>query len=123
MRNVSEIADPTPRIVGRWFVTPHAVERYIFRVRPGVGLSQARDEILQLAERAVRIRSAGDGIEDWRHPRFRQLFFRVNAKATSFRGDLPVLITVFVAGEDEEEIRTTSARLRSRLAHRFGGES
>lgn len=42
-------------IQGRWFITPHAVERYIERVRPTLDYDRALAELVELSDRAHEV--------------------------------------------------------------------
>lgn len=78
--------------VGRWFVTPHAVRRYIERVpgRREWTYGQARDEIVRESRHAHFVRCQVNGLELWRAGKPLRTRFLV---ARGFAG-LPQLVTV-----------------------------
>lgn len=39
-------------IAGRWFISPHAVRRYIARVHPGISYERGLQELVEASERA-----------------------------------------------------------------------
>jgi len=80
---------------GRWFVTPHAVRRYIERVDRRASYEEALDRLIDMSARAHRVRSLDDGTELWRVGRTDgKLRFRVRAGVD---GKLPQLVTVLFA--------------------------
>lgn len=81
------------RARGRWYVTPHAVERYIARVRPGVEYRQALGELISMSERAHFVKMRRDGNELWRGPKPRRLRFVVGYDQPG----KPQLVTVLFA--------------------------
>lgn len=74
--------------IGRWFITPHAVHRYIQRVRPMATYEQALNDLVRLSETAHLVRRDGD-TEHWR-AKGKRLRFRVAPSS----GELSVLMTV-----------------------------
>lgn len=78
---------------GRWFITPHAVERYRarFHRHDGVGYEAALAELIRLSETAHPVKRKGDGML-YRGPRPQRLRAIV---ADSSPGQLPVLLTVY----------------------------
>ena len=62
---------------GRWFITPHAVRRFIARINPGDTYEQALEQLIAMSERAHRTRVRPDGTEEWRGPKPLRLRFRV----------------------------------------------
>ena len=74
---------------GAWFITPHAVRRYIERIAPHLSYGQALAELISESERAHFVR-ADETCEQWRGAKPRRLRFRVA------RGEagLPQLVTV-----------------------------
>lgn len=89
----------TPQVRGRWFVTPHAVDRYIRRFAPGLTYERAREELILQSESAryVKTFTYGNraGYELWRGPRPRKFRYWV----APAEGGLPQLVTV-MAGHD-----------------------
>lgn len=80
--------------VGRWFVTPHAVQRYRERVDPSVSYEQALGALVHLSERAHFVKRREDGVECWRVGRADgHLRLRVQPQADG----LPQLLTVLPA--------------------------
>lgn len=75
---------------GRWFVTPHAVARYIERIAPGLTYEQARARIIRDSERAHRVKVV-DGVEHWRGPRPLRVQYRIGPG----EGDLPAVVSVY----------------------------
>ena len=80
--------------VGRWFVTPHAVQRYRERVDPSLSYDGALCALVVLSERAHFVKRREDGVEHWRVGRSDgHLRFRVQPQPTG----LPQLLTVLPA--------------------------
>lgn len=77
---------------GRFFVTPHAVRRYVSRVRPGLTYEQALGALLQAAESAHYVRDSDGGAAIWRasraHGRVRFVVM------PGVPGRLPVIVTI-----------------------------
>lgn len=77
---------------GRFFVTPHAVDRY--RERTGqrhLSYEQALGAVIQLSERARRVKPWGRGLTLYRGPKPHRLRLLVNEAARP----LPALITIY----------------------------
>lgn len=77
-------------IDGPWFITPHAVQRYIERCRPRASYEEALHELVELSRGAVRKKTLESGAELWRGPkplRLRMVVDRGN-------GGAPQLVTV-----------------------------
>ncbi len=75
---------------GKWFITPHAVRRYIDRVDRFATYEQALEVLIQWSERAKRKKEIAPGVWLYRGPRPLRLRLRV-----SHAGDrLPQLLTV-----------------------------
>lgn len=74
---------------GRWFVTPHAVRRYITRVHPWMTYEQALSAIIKDSMRAHFVR-ADHGSELWRGPKPHRVRYRIASREAG----LPQLITV-----------------------------
>ena len=63
-----------------WTVTPHAVRRYIERVRHGASFAKARSELIWMLERAHFVKPLLNGIELWRGPKPLRLRLRVDGR-------------------------------------------
>jgi len=80
-------------VKGQVFITPHAVERYVERIRPGISYERALTELIAICERAHAVKEIEAGLWLWRGPKPRRLRLRV-----STRGDgAPQLVTVLTA--------------------------
>lgn len=77
---------------GRWFVTPHAVERYRERVED-VSYADALASLVAESERAHPVREIEPGLWLWRGAKPRRLRFRVSTHGPG----LPQLVTVLEA--------------------------
>lgn len=81
--------------VGRWFVTPHAVQRYRDRIDPQASYEKALGVLIHLTARAHFVRPTREGAELWRlSGADGRLRFIVRA---SELGALPQLLTVLPA--------------------------
>jgi hypothetical protein len=80
-------------------VTPHAVERYIARVRTGIEYRRALGELISMSERAHFVKTRRDGYELWRGPPPRRLRFVVGSNMPG----KPQLLTVLFAFDRERE--------------------
>jgi|WetSurMetagenome_2_1015567.scaffolds.fasta_scaffold721334_1 hypothetical protein len=79
--------------VGRWFITPHAVHRYIENIRPGLDYDHALGELIRHSDTAHFVRATvvdGICIERWRAPKPTQIRFIVSHGP----GAKPQLVTV-----------------------------
>lgn len=80
---------------GRWFITPHAVERYRERIEPGLTYDEALGRLVALSEGAhfVREKVTVDfgRVEIWRGPKPTRLRCYV---VPGREGELDVLVTV-----------------------------
>lgn len=81
-------------ISGRWFITPHAVRRYIERCCPDMDYDQARRHLAETSLRAHHVRDTSRG-QLWRGPSPERLRLLVGPGD----GELPALVTV-LAGHD-----------------------
>lgn len=80
-------------MTGPWFITPHAVHRYIERIRPGLGYEQALRELIEQSDKAHAVKEIEPGLWLYRGTKPRRLRFRV-----STRGERsPQLVTVLTA--------------------------
>jgi hypothetical protein len=86
---------------GNWFVTPHAVQRYIERFEPGLNHEEALEHLIAMSEnvRYIKTFDHGDraGLELWRGPRPRKFRFWVGRKEDG----APQLVTI-MGGHDPE---------------------
>ncbi len=81
-------------IPGRWFVTPHAVEQYRRRCRPGVEYEVALAELVRLSEVAHRVKELPTGLALYRGPK--PLRLRCYVQERVGHGRLPQLVTVLL---------------------------
>lgn len=77
-------------IKGPWFITNHAVERYIQRWRPGHTRSKALRELIEASNRAQPKGILESGAQLWRGPRP----MRIQMIVSSGHDGLPQLVTV-----------------------------
>jgi hypothetical protein len=84
---------------GRWFITPHAVRRYIERVRPGIAYERALSDLVRLSVKAHHVKAIEGGAELWRGPKPRRLRFIV---AQGMAGK-PQLVTVLFAFDRSQD--------------------
>lgn len=85
-------------IAGRWFISPHAVQRYIERIEPGLTYEQALAKLIRVSDKAHRVKPWRNGLILYRGPRPRRLRLMVSEAVTPER-PLPQLVTVY-AGHD-----------------------
>lgn len=76
---------------GAWFITPHAVRRYIERIAPGLTYEQALGALVRLSTEAQRVRDIAPGLALYRGPKPLRVRLRV---ATGEGDELPQLVTV-----------------------------
>jgi hypothetical protein len=83
---------------GRWFITPHAVNRYIRRFAPRSTYEEALGALIRESAAARRIKVLPTGAVLYRGARPRRLrfFLREDVEAPA----LPILVTVLGGGED-----------------------
>ena len=83
---------------GHWFITPHAVRRYIDRFAPRATYEEALSALIRLSAEARRVKTLPTGLVLYRGPRPRRLrcFLQEGVKDHA----LPVLVTVL--GRSEE---------------------
>jgi len=79
---------------GRFFVTPHAIDRYRDRVHRGINYDRALDEILEMCERAHYVKDYHGGAQCWRGPKPMRLRLLV---APSTGDELPQVMTILPA--------------------------
>lgn len=80
-------------MMGAWFITPHAVRRYIERIRPVLGYDKALDELVAISERAHAVKEIEPGLWLYRGPSPRRLRLRVSMRGPG----QPQLVTVLTA--------------------------
>lgn len=90
-------------VTGRFFVTPHAVERYRERIpgKRGLSYEQALGELIRLLDRAHRVRVDDNGTELWRVGNPTRLRFRVQPSSLG----LPQVLTVMMPFDRKPEAR------------------
>ena len=76
---------------GRWFITPHAVLRYMRRVRPGCSYEQALGDLIHLSRAARLVKRLNTGGWLYRGPKPHRLRLIVEESPA---GPLPQLVTV-----------------------------
>lgn len=81
-----------PMRAQRWVITPHAVERYIRRVRPSLTPHKAWRELSMQCLGAHFVKRLDSGIELWRGPKPHRIRLRVMR-----RGPYLELVTVLFA--------------------------
>ena len=79
---------------GRWFITPHAVRRYVERCRPGLSYERALGELVEASEAAKLVREIEPGILLYVGPKPHRWRYRVATGGTG----LPQLLTVLGHG-------------------------
>lgn len=75
---------------GRWFITPHAVHRYMARIARRLIYEEALAELASMSLTARYVKPAQGGAELWRTGKPLRLRFIVGPG----EGDLPALLTV-----------------------------
>ena len=75
---------------GRFFITPHAVQRYRERAARSISYETALAELIQQSECAHRVKPMRDGAELWRGPKPLRLRMIVMPQ----KAGLPQLLTV-----------------------------
>lgn len=80
-------------IAGPLFITPHAILRYIERIRPEIDRDRALTELIAIAEGAHPVKEIEPGLWLWRGPKPRRLRLRVSTIGPG----LPQLVTVLTA--------------------------
>lgn len=78
---------------GRWFVTPHAVQRYRERIDRRATYDEALSALIAMSEGAHAVREIEPGLWLWRGPKPRRLRLRVSTVGPG----LPQLVTVIEA--------------------------
>ena len=83
---------------GRWFITPHAVQRYIERFAPRSSYEEALSALIRESTAARRVKALPTGLVLYRGPRPRRLrfFLQEGVEAPA----LPILVTVLGRSED-----------------------
>jgi hypothetical protein len=77
-------------VTGKWFITPHAVRRYIERVDLSASYEEALAELIRWSEVARPKKKIAPGVWLYRGPRPLRLRLRVSHKGPG----LPQLMTV-----------------------------
>jgi hypothetical protein len=80
-------------IDGPFFITPHAVWRYVERIRPGLTYERALRELIDICKGAHAVKEIEPGLSLWRGPKPRRLRLRVSTREPG----LPQLVTVLTA--------------------------
>lgn len=80
-------------ISGRWFITPHAVRRYIDRIDRRASYDQALRALVKHSESAHRVKEISPGVWLYRSGRPLRIRFRV----AEFGPGAPQLLTVMGA--------------------------
>jgi hypothetical protein len=83
---------------GLWFMTPHAVHRYIQRFAPQSSYEEALSALIRVSAEARRVKILPTGLVLYRGPRPRRLrfFLQENVEYPA----LPILVTVLGRSED-----------------------
>lgn len=79
-------------ISGRWFMTPHAVQRYIKRFAPRSTYEEALGALIRESAEARRVKVLPTGLVLYRGPRPRRLRFFLQEGVEG--PALPILVTV-----------------------------
>ncbi|MFY9825577.1 MAG: hypothetical protein WAM82_29655 [Thermoanaerobaculia bacterium] len=84
-------------VSGSWFITPHAVEKYIQRFAPRFTYEEALGALIRESTHARRVKVLPTGLVLYRGPKPRRLrfFLQENVEAPA----LPVLVTVLGRSE------------------------
>jgi hypothetical protein len=98
---------------GRWFITPHAVRRYIERVDRRATYEQALAELVRFSEVAHPVKEIDPGVWLYRSGKPKRLRFKVAVAPRRADGSpgLPQLLTV-QAGHDDVRFRSIDERGR-----------
>lgn len=80
---------------GKWFISPHAVHRYIERLARSLTYEQALDDLVAYSETAHYVKDWKPGVELWKGPKPRRLRFLIGHREDG----APQLITV-MGGKD-----------------------
>jgi hypothetical protein len=83
---------------GRWFITPHAVRRYLQRFAPRSTYPEALAELIRASVSARRVKVLPTGLVLYRGPKPRRLRFFLQEDVAPLT--LPILVTVL--GRSEE---------------------
>jgi len=79
-------------VAGRWFITPHAVRRYIARLAPEATYEEALAALVRASHEARRVKALPTGLVLYRGPRPRRLRFFLQEDVEP--PALPILVTV-----------------------------
>ena len=83
---------------GRWFITPHAVKRYVKRFAPRSTYEEALSELIRASVEARRVKTLPTGLALYRGPKPRRLRFFLQEDVAA--PALPILVTVLGRSED-----------------------
>ena len=86
---------------GLWFVTPHAVRRYIERFAPRSTYEEALSALIRVSAEARRVKTLPTGLVLYRGPKPRRLRFFLQENVAP--SALPILVTVLGRSEDDPE--------------------
>jgi len=83
---------------GHWFITPHAVRRYVKRFAPRCTYEEALSALIRESAKARRVKTLPTGLVLYRGPKPRRLrfFLQEGVEAPA----LPILVTVLGRSED-----------------------
>lgn len=107
---------------GKFFVTPHAIDQYLLRVRPGLSRQHALVDLIRMSAGATKVKDLPDGRELWRSPNkgvVRRLLFIV---APSQEGVLPVIETVPPRRQSPPQPNNHRARKRAKRLAAYHAE-
>ena len=79
---------------GKFFVTEHAIARYIERFRPGLDRRDALSELIAISSAAEKLRTCPDGTEVWRGLKAAPVSRLLFLVAQRSEGLLPAISTV-----------------------------
>ena len=79
---------------GKFYVTDHAIARYVERFRPGLHRRAALAELIAISSAAERVRACSDGTEVWRGPKDAPVSRMIFLVAPRSEGLLPAISTV-----------------------------
>ena len=85
-------------VSGHWFMTPHAVRRYIERFAPRSTYDEALSALIRASVEARRVKTLPTGLALYRGPRPRRLRFFLQEDVEY--PALPILVTVLGRSED-----------------------
>ncbi len=89
-------------IPGRFFITPHAVKRFIEKCGGAMDYNDALADLIELSGRAHKVKCLHEGIELWRTGRPGRLRMVVSTR----NAGLPQLVTVLNCHDKQNKRRT-----------------